>query len=204
MKSRRLTRILGQLALATLASTICQSAMGFTSSPVFAELLAEADMTFTLPEGFAPAPVKANPVHGYEASILHTSGQLEVRYAIRPIGRVRVEYDDPHNAAPRPNDLFNMLFDALVNRLSAGGSAPTATYPPARASQLFNAGWAGAAVIDVDPRFASDYRHAIIVAMHRDDRADAYMILLFNDPERAREMTPAVLESLRFSGAVGQ
>ena len=53
----------------------------------------------------------------------HQTKKLAVRYAIRPIAMVQIGYEDPHNAAPEPNQLFPMLFQTLVSDFSRGGIA---------------------------------------------------------------------------------
>ena len=89
----------------------------------------------------------------YERALRHASGALEIRYIIRLLGRISIDYNDPHNAAPEPNHLFPVLFESLTTLLSGPGSTPSSEYPQSQAIELFNAGWAAAAVFDVNPDF---------------------------------------------------
>ena len=72
----------------------------------FEVLLDEGSMTFTEPEGFSNVPPEPNSIMNYEKALRHNDAVMEIRYAIRPIARATVEYEDPHNAAPDPNHLL--------------------------------------------------------------------------------------------------
>ncbi|KAG1661923.1 DnaJ subfamily C member 3 [Nymphon striatum] len=78
----------------------------------------------------------------YEKRILSDDGELEVRYAIRPLNRIEIAYDDPHNSAPHPNDLFEMLFRTLTETLAGGTHVISRAYTVDQAKEYFNAGWA--------------------------------------------------------------
>ena len=112
----------------------------------FEELLRESALDFDQPEGFQVLSPRPNPVWPYEAAVRPADGSLEIRYAIRPVARASVDYDDPHSAAPRPDHLFPLLFQTLVTRLSAGGHTPTNQFSAQEARERFNADWAAAAV----------------------------------------------------------
>ena len=122
----------------------------------FNELLAEAEMQFEPPAGATSLASSANAVMNYERALRTADGLLEIRYAIRPLKRLRIDYDDPHGAAPDPNHIFPLMFEALAVRLSGGTHTPTQEYPQDRAQSEFNADWAAAAVFDVKSDFATD------------------------------------------------
>jgi len=170
-----------------------------TLSGPFQQRLKEAGLTFTAPQGFNPLPPLANPVLPYEHAIRGQDGKLEVRYAIRPLSRVRIDYSDPHNSAPEPNHLFNMLFVSLTEQLSAGGDTPRREYTAEQAKELFNADWAAAAVFDVSQQLSQDYSQGLLVAIHKNDQADAYMVYLFNSYPEVKQRIHTTLPSLRFN-----
>ena len=114
----------------------------------FQILLDEGKLVFTAPQGFQTLPPAANPLLPYEHAMRSEDGKLEVRYAIRPLSRVKIDYSDPHNSAPEPNHLFNMLFASLTEQLASGGDTPRREYTAQQAKELFNADWAAAALLD--------------------------------------------------------
>ncbi len=166
---------------------------------LFEQLADEAGLQFTPPPGFTDLTPEANPVLPYERALRHDSGQLEIRYIIRPLGRLTIDYEDPHNAAPEPNHLFPLLFESLINALSSGGNTPNREYPPAQAAELFNAGWAAAAVFDVNPEFSDRYSQALMIGMHKDNRADAYTVFLYNEYAAVKETIQDVRSNLSFA-----
>ncbi len=180
--------------LAALSSSAAES-----PGPLFEQLMEESGLRFAPPAGFADITPESNPVLPYERALRHASGQLEIRYIIRPLGRLSIDYNDPHNAAPEPNHLFPLLFESLINELSSGGNTPNTEYPQSQAQELFNAGWAAAAVFDVNPDFSDDYTQALLVGMHRDNQADAYAVFLYNDYPQAKEMIEGALSTLSFA-----
>lgn len=170
-----------------------------TLSEPFQQRLSEAGLIFTPPQGFKPLPPVANPLLAYEHAIRGQASKLEVRYAIRPLSRVKIDYSDPHNSAPEPNHLFNMLFASLVEQLSSGGDTPRREYTDEQAKELFNADWAAAAVFDVSQQLSQDYTQGLLVAIHKNDQADAYMVYLFNSYPEVKQRIHTTLPSLRFN-----
>jgi hypothetical protein len=64
---------------------------------------------------------------------------------------------------------------------------------------MFNAGWAAAVVFDVEPGFTREYVGGLMLAMHKNRMADAYVIYLFNDYEAAKLRINENLTTLVFS-----
>ncbi len=167
-------------------------------APDFQELLKEGGLSFTPAAGFRPLPVAPDYVLPYEARYVTADGGLEVRYAIRPLRRVEIDYRDPHNAAPSPNDLFNMLFRALGETLAKDHEMLSRTYPPSKARRDYNAGWAAAGVFDISPDVSSRYHQGMLFAIHQNDKADAYLFFLTNDLNAEKARIQRARTSLRF------
>ena len=164
----------------------------------FQKLLTEAELSFTAPQDFQPLPAVANPLLPYEHAIRADDSKLEVRYAIRPLSRVKIDYSDPHNSAPEPNHLFNMLFASLAEQLASGGDTPRREYTTEQAKELFNADWAAAAVFDASQQLTKDYKQGLLVALHKNGKADAYMVFLFNSYPEVKHRINTTLPSLQF------
>ena len=182
------------LAMPCMAASYAAPDLG-----LFNQLLEESGLRFAPPAGFTDIPVEANSVLTYERALRHATGALEIRYIIRPLGRLAIDYNDPHNAAPEPNHLFPLLFASLTTELSAGGNTPNNEYPQQQANELFNAGWAAAAVFDVNPEFSSGYTQALLIGIHKNNQADAYSVFLYNEYEQVKQIIRQALSSLSFA-----
>ena len=164
----------------------------------FTELLDEVGMVFELPQGYAPLPVEFNEVLPYQYRIVSNDGMVEVRYVIFPLGRVEIDYQDPHSSAPEPDHLFTLLFPGILTEISGWGRYKSKEYPEDEALRLFRADWAAVAVLEVIPEFSSDRRQALVVALHRNGHADAYQIFLGNDRKKLGEEAKRIQTALRF------
>ena len=167
--------------------------------PAFPDLLAEAQMRLDVPEGFVSVPVRPNPLFLYDSALASPDGAIEVRYVVRPLSRIVVDYDDPHSSVPDPNHMFPLMFQSMVTLLSNGRHSPTGEYPPGQARERFNADWAAAAVFDMSVEFDASQRQALVVAMHKNRLADAYAIFLFDDYQQVKPQIDQTLGALRFS-----
>ena len=183
-------------AEATAAAPVAPPAN--TVPATFQELAAGVGLSYARPAGFQDIPVEINSLWPYEHAVIEPSSDVEIRYAVRPIERMEIAYDDPHSNAPDPNHIFPMMFQTLIGLLSDGKHTPSREYPPDQARSRFNADWAAAALFDVDPRFTERHQIALMVAIHKNNLADAYTIYLFDDYERARPIINATLNSLKF------
>jgi len=164
----------------------------------FAELLEEAGLEYSLPAGFKEVPVEYNEVLPYQYRVRSNDGSVEIRYTIFPLSRVEIDYDDPHSSAPEPDHLFTLLFPGILTEISGWGHYKSKDYPPDEAIRLFNADWAAVAALEVIPEYSPEFRKALVVAIHRNGRADAYQIYLGNDLKRLGEVAAKVEASLRF------
>ena len=181
---------------------VCISVVAATetvSRQLFDRLLEESGLNVESRQAFNDVPIQQNPVLAYEHAMRHESGALELRFIVRPLGRIEIEYNDPHNAAPEPNHLFPLLFESLTQHLAANNDTSSNTLSEAEAREKFNAQWAAVAAFDVDPQFSSEYKNAILLGMHKNDQADAYTLFLYNDPETAKPLISTALGIMSFN-----
>jgi len=173
-------------------------AQGQDKAPSFFErILEEAGMSFTLPQGYREAPVIPNPVLVYHHRVENPQKGVEIRYLIAPIGRIEIDYDDPHASAPEPNHIFSLLFPGILTQISIDGRYSEKEYPGLEALRLFGADWAAVGTLTPNPEFAP-YAHCVVVAMHKNDRADAFEFFLANDLETLKKEVIAHQAALRF------
>ncbi len=164
----------------------------------FQQLLEEGGLEFQPPEGMQAKKVEPAYVMPYEARYVSKGGELEVRYAIRPLQRIEIDYQDPHNAAPAPNDLFNMLFRTLSETLARDHQVISRIYPADKAREEYRAGWAAIGVFDLSPDISSKYREAMLIAIHQNDKADAYTLFLTNDLAAQKARIKELRSNLKF------
>ncbi|MFV2061526.1 MAG: hypothetical protein ACC653_12645 [Gammaproteobacteria bacterium] len=164
----------------------------------FSKLLQEGGLELKKPASFTQRVVHYDTTFPYEYVLRHNNDLMEIRYSIRPIDRVKIEYQDPHNSAPQPNYLFNMMFESIITQLASTGFNPRREYPVEQSSSRFNAGWAAAAVVDVSTQYSTMFRHALLLALHKDDLADAYVVFLYNDYQKIKQLLDKELSTLRF------
>lgn len=164
----------------------------------FQDLLQEAGLIFNPPQQYRKIDVVNKGLFPYEHALRKDNNSLEVRYSIRPLSRIEMDYEDPHNAAPEPNHIFTMMFTALIGQLSSGGSSPHREYQQQEAQTRFNADWAALSVFDVEPEYSTDFSQAFLLALHKNNLSDAYMVILFNDYSEIKPALEQVMQSLRF------
>jgi len=164
----------------------------------FAALLEEAQLQFRPPPGFVDLPPGRTPMLDYEHALRSADGLLEIRLAVRPLKRLRIDYDDPHGSVPDPNHIFPLVFESLASRLAGGQHAPSNPYPAEQAREKFNADWAAAAVFDTVPDFATQHRQGLLVAIHRNKVSDAYLVFLFDDYVAIKDRLTDALKTLVF------
>jgi hypothetical protein len=148
-----------------------------------AKLLDEAGLILDKGDQLVDDSLPETNLYAFQKAVRHRNLPLKVYYAVRPLARMKIDYEDPHSNAPDPNHIFPMVFQALVDRLARHGASPSRFYPPRKAKALFNADWAAAALFDADPALKSGYRSALLVAIHKNARADAYSLFVFDDPK---------------------
>jgi hypothetical protein len=201
MGFRQIVKSWRKLALSLMLGVALSAAAAtdLATRQAFDRLLDESGLRLASSQNFIDIPISENPVLPYEHAMRHESGELELRFIIRPLNRIEIEYNDPHNAAPEPNHLFPLLFESLIYRLSANSNYNSRTLSEPEARDKFNAQWAALSIFDIDPEFSSDYKNAILLAMHKNDHADAYTLFLYNDHEQAKILINAALATLAFT-----
>jgi hypothetical protein len=73
-------------------------------------------------------------------------------------------------------------------------SRPDHAAKTADSSSIFN----GAAVFDVSQQLSKDYQQGLLVALHKNGKADAYMVFLFNSYPDVKQRINTTLPSLQF------
>lgn len=152
----------------------------------FRRALAAGHLTFTAPAGLLPVPVLTNEQMSYDYALKSPKQRLEIRYAIRPItAQMRREYQaakgQKNEVLTDPNGLYSVQLQVIAANVSGGEMPEINEFPPAAVRQEFQADWGGTVLVTPKSQFAGGYRHCMIVALHKQNAADAYYFYLFND-----------------------
>lgn len=162
----------------------------------FEELLLAADMEFSVPEGFERLPGGDAITLPYEAALRHADSGLEVRLSIRPLSSVRVEYEDAHSSTPEAEHLYPLMFQSICDGISRTGTGPGGDLD-ATGLEPYRADWGGLRRMQPHAEYAPQ-EHLMLLALHGNGRADAYLVFLYDDPDAAREPLKEALRCLRF------
>lgn len=215
-----MTTLLRQASLLLLLGL---GASGFRGAPsqLLKQQLATAHMTLTLPADWTETPVIANEQMSYDYALRYPGRRLEVRYAVRPLAAQLAEYarskKSKNVSMLNPNGVYKQVFHTIVLNVGVGGQTnpnmaqalqaefarPLKEFPSQAIKAEFGADWGATDVIQPGPEFGQDYKHCLLVALHKNGAADAYCFHLFDDQKDLAEVVfgdPAktVFHSLRF------
>ncbi len=172
---------------------------------MFLRLLAETGVRISLPPAYRPmpAPAMTDLPWSFDRAWRHPEDLVEVRVMVRPLARMEIDYDDPHSAAPNPEHVHPLVFQSLIDNLSAAGSTtPSRTFPVEKAKKLFNADWAAMAAFAPDPAVNTKHREAMLLAVHKKRQGDVFALFLFSQPDKAKREINRLLSIVRFIDAV--
>lgn len=152
----------------------------------FQVLLNETGVELTPPDGFVPCATRENSVFAYQYAHRSSSGDLELRYRIDSIKRLKEERRIANEgievlASVDLNKLHEMAYMAALFNLSGGETRTVHVHPHEVAREAFGADWAAACFIPLaNNDFAPGYDAAVAFCFHKDDIADVYLIGVFN------------------------
>jgi hypothetical protein len=169
----------------------------------FQPMLAESKMKFAQPADFDPVPVKPNRHVLYQYALKHRAKKLEIRYSLWPLEKRLAEFrktpKESGTVMLDPNTAYQTFTTALAMNIAGNGRLLSkAEFKPENAAREFNAGWGSSTFVECGSGFGEGYRYAIIVALHKDDAADAYIIYLFDDGKEVQQEMMAAFYALKF------
>ena len=152
----------------------------------FRAALATGRMTFRPPAGTVPTSVLKNAQMDYEYAVRVPGKHVEIRYAIRPLGQLLAEYQQAKakgEAAVDPNQLYSSLVTVVALNVSGGDEPTTEDFPAEAVQREFGADWGTTTMVRAGKEFGPKYAKCMIVALHKQDVADAYCFYLFDKPD---------------------
>ena len=153
-----------------------------------------AGMTFTMPKDAVAVPVVKNVQMHYEYAVTFKDQPFEVRYAIAPMGySVAEAYNGGKGVTPRKteakdNDMLAKVFAMNIAMNVAGGvDSPDKSwqdFPPEAVKREFGADWGNTRLIEIkNNSFGTEYKHCVMVTLHKNDVASAYIFYLSDTKE---------------------
>lgn len=171
----------------------------------FTKLLDRGKMTFSKPNGFIEVPTIENDQMNYEYALKYPDKNFEVRYAIRPLDIAMKEYKKSIKNKKEgelilhPNKYYSPSLQATVLNIS-GGQLPTITqFDKHAVKNEFNADWGATTFVTVGEEFGQSYKYSVVVAIHKDDIADAYIFFLSDTKVDFDKNMQTAFHSLRFN-----
>lgn len=168
----------------------------------FEDLLRRAKMSFAVPEGYVETEIKENSHMMYEYAVKHPNEKIEVRYAIRPIDSMLIDYEkwkkDPGTSMMAdPRNLYPAIAVAVMSNVSAEIKSD-GPFGEESVKQEFGADAGLTAVVVPKKTFAGDYKHCMMIAINKRETGTAFCFFMFDDPKVvAKELMP-IFHNLRF------
>jgi hypothetical protein len=177
----------GLVAMCLMTATnLCAQESEDTLPKTFTDVLEKSGLTFIKPAGFVETDVIENEDMNYQYAIKHAEKRFEVRYSILPLGEL-INKDGQRNEWF--NTSYKTRFLCVLMNIRKGGPLASIELPNYVESEkqavkrLYNADWSAMAQMEVGKSFGQDYKYCVVIAIHKDDAADAYIFILMDDME---------------------
>lgn len=194
MKNRFLILTIGLLGL--ISSVYGQNYDEFKS------ILDDCGMNFTKPTGFDESKVIDNDDMGYEYALKYSDKDFEVRYSIRPIRYKNYANDTVKNEMegqrPFRNSQYGIILQTVILNITGGIDYKVQAFDKDSVKKEFNADWGATTFVELNSDFGKGFKYCMIVAIHKDDIADAYYLYLSNSKDKFMDYVDPLFHSLRF------
>jgi hypothetical protein len=174
----------------------------------FQKLCEMADMTFSIPDGFKPAKVKKNPDVLYQYAVKHSSKKVEIRYSIFSLKDEVKEYNEylKHKnnktkimVLTDPNEGYELFAATVVMNISQSEKTKGITeFKPEAVKHDFNADWGTSFYIDNNSQYGKGYKYSCVVAIHKHNSANAFIVYLFDDGKEIKDEMLSSFYNLKF------
>jgi len=171
----------------------------------FSDILIKANMTFEMPKGLIETTVIENQQMNYEFAIKYPDKKFEVRYAIRPLGsmiedyKMKIKNQKPGDSFADPNKMYPASLQAIAYNISGGKLAKSAEFDKTSVKEEFNADWGSTTFVEVNNTFSQGYKYCMMVAIHKDDCADAYIFFMTDNKDQIMELALPAFYALKFN-----
>lgn len=170
----------------------------------FADLLTESKMVFQMPNGLVETVTVDNDQMNYEFAIQYPDKKFEIRYSIRPLiglidkNKVNEKNKKPGDIFIDPNNFYLTSFQAIAMNISGGRFGGSKEFDKNSVQKEFNADWGMTTFVEAGKSFGQDYKYCMMMAIHKNDCADAYIFFMTDDKEHLMELAMPAFHSLKF------
>ena len=159
-------------------------------------------MNLNIPEGFVECKTIANKDLDYDYALKYPDKDFELRLAVRPIKLKVYSSDSLKNAmeskiasrnASYESDLKSIIYD-----ITGGVQYEIKAFEKNAVKDEFNADWGAILLVEMKSDFGKGYKYCMIVALHKDNAADAYYLYLAKNKDNYPENMRPLFHTLRF------
>ncbi|MFF5382504.1 hypothetical protein [Pedobacter suwonensis] len=173
----------------------------------FEKIISHNNLMLDQPEGFVKTEPIKNSAMLYEYAVIDTSKHIEIRYAIRSLTERVKEYKKwletkkEGEIRINPNTMLSATLMAIAMNIAGGSNKPPSIqqFPDPAVKKDFNADAGFFTIVTPTKNFGKDYKFCMVVAIHKEDIADAYTFILTDEMENLKKyITPTIFNALRF------
>lgn len=194
-----MTKGLGLIAIILTMLTIKSAGQNLQE---FKSLLTDCGMNINIPSEFIESNIIENDDMGYEYAIKYSDSDFELRYAIRPITYKKYANDTVRNEleSQRPfrNSQYGIILETIVLNITGGVESEIQFFDKDAVKKEFNAEWGATTFVNLNSDFGKGFKYCMIVAIHKDDIADAYYFYLSNTKENFSDKMDPLFHTLKF------
>ncbi|MBC8370066.1 MAG: hypothetical protein H8E25_08700 [Planctomycetes bacterium] len=166
--------------------------------PALEQLVDLVGLQYEVPEGFEMSPGAANDCLDYEFALRSLSPAIEVRFSLRPLQGIAVEYEDPHSSTPNPEHIYPLMYQSIIQKISLDPYAPSGGMGD-NALAEHNADWGEISLLQPKPENNSDLKSLVFMALHRQAVGDIYVSVFFDDYESSKSTINQLLKTVKFA-----
>lgn len=171
---------------------------------IFARLLDRGELTLIKPGGLIEVQPIENEQMNYEYALKYPDKNFEIRYAIRPLDIVMKEYNESMKNKKEgeiilhPNKYYSPSMQATVLNISGGQLPNISAFDSQAVKNEFNADWGATTFVELGEEFGQSYKYCLVVALHKDDIADAYIFFVSDTKVDFDKNMQIAFHSLKF------
>lgn len=168
----------------------------------FQSILCDCGMNVNIPGGFVESKIIDNNDMSYEYAIKYPDKDFELRYSIRPITYKKYANDTVKNEMEGQrsfrNTSYAIILETVILNITGGVKYNFQTFDKDAVKSEFNADWGATTFVELKSEFGKGFKYCMIVAIHKNDVADAYYFYLANSKDKFSENMDPLFHTLRF------
>lgn len=164
----------------------------------FKAKLAETQLLIrqVVPQNFRLVPKDPDIPYHYDYALYSEEAGIEIRYIVKSIPALHremaeIKKKEPSTVFAKPKKDEHIIHYAVF-LMNLGGEGPASSYskfPDKAVKDEFGADWGSSVAFEMRPGTDKKYRYCNLVALHRDNLADVYILYLSDSPDKLIEFT---------------